>query len=196
MKAEVRKFTGIDEAKEFITASLNDHKDSKIKNFRKLYLSEHSPMYTQIFEIKLSEIPSYVSTHLRTHKKNFLAETVTTNRVDRGGSETAGRLTPVDMIIYCNAKTLVDMSLKRLCNKADNITREVMSMIKEEVRKVDKDLFRFMVPQCIYRCGLCQEWKSCGFIKTDKFKTELRQYLDGFEDNYFLKLPPMTSSKP
>lgn len=185
MKVSVRKFTGIDEAKEFISASLNDHRESKLKNLRKLYMSEHSPMYTQIFEIKMTGIPSYVSTHFRTHKKNFIAETVTTNRSDRGGSNEAGRMTPVDMIIYCNAKTLVDMSLKRLCSQADNITVNVMEMIKAEVSKMDEDLARFMVSQCIYRCGLCQEWKCCGRIKTRKFREELKDYLEGFESNYY-----------
>jgi hypothetical protein len=101
-------------------------------------------------------------------------------------NENAGRNTQVDMIIYCNAKTLVDMSLKRLCTHADSISRKVMEMIKEEVKMIDEDLYRFMVPQCIYRCGLCQEWKSCGKIKTEKFKVELKEYLNGFEDNYYL----------
>lgn len=186
MKVKVTKLTGIEEAKEFITASLHDHKESSIKNLKKLYLSEHSPMYTQVFKINMYDIPSYVSTHFRTHKKNFLAETVTTNRSDRGGDENAGRNTPVDMIIYCNAKTLVDMSLKRLCTHADSVAREVMEMIKEEVKIIDEDLYRFMVPQCIYRCGLCQEWKSCGKVKTEKFRDELKEYLKGFEDNYYL----------
>ena len=188
MEVIVRKLTDINEAKEFITASMNNHAESKIKNLKKLYLSEHSPMYTQIFEIKLIGIPSYVSTHFRTHKKNFIAETVTTNREDRGGSANAGRHTPVDMIIYCNAKTLVDMSLKRLCNKAEDTTKYIMNQIKEEVRKVDEDLYRFMVPQCIYRCGLCPEWKSCGYIKTSKFKSELSKYLNGFDKNYAFEI--------
>jgi predicted metalloprotease len=56
-------------------------------------------------------------------------------------------------------------------------------MIKNEVKKVDEDLYRFMVPQCIYRCGLCQEWESCGYVKTDKFRKELKSYLTGFENN-------------
>lgn len=186
MKVSVRKLTTINEVKEFITASLNDHKESTIKGLRKLYLSEHSPMYTQIFIVKLEGIPSYVSTHFRTHKKNFIAETVTTNRSDRGGSDTAGRMTPVDMIIYCNAKTLVDMSLKRLCSNADSIARKLMGMIKDEIKDIDPDLYEFMVPQCLYRCGLCQEWKCCGYVNTSKFKLDLARYLHGFENQYYL----------
>lgn len=37
---------------------------------------------------------------------------------------------------------------------------------------------RVMVPECVYRNGLCPEIKSCGYNKTEKFKKELEYYKD------------------
>lgn len=185
MRITVEKLTDIELAKEFLETTVHDKEfKSSMKKLDRLYLSEHSPMYSQIFIIRMYDIYSYVSTHFRTHKKHFICEQVTTNRVDRGGDKDAGRYSLVDMMIMCNAKTLIDMSLKRLCNNADYNAKLAMSMIKEEVKKVDESLYRFMVPQCIYRCGLCQEFKCCGKIHTEKFKSDLMNYLNGFENNY------------
>lgn len=186
MNITVTKITSMDEAKEFIEASVNGEFHSKIKDLKRLYLSEHSPMYTQIFKLELRSIPSYVSTHIRTHKSHFISEVVTTNRKDRGGSPDAGRMTTVDMIILCNAKTPVDMCKKRLCSNADSICREVFTRVKSEVASVDPDLARFLVPQCIYRGGICPEWRCCGYIHTEKFRERLINYLSGFESNYYI----------
>lgn len=186
MRVTVEKITDIDLAKEFLETTVHDKEfKSSLKKLDKLYMSEHSPMYSQIFIIRMYDIYSYVSTHFRTHKKNFICEQVTTNRVDRGGEKDGGRMSLVDMMIMCNAKTMIDMSLKRLCNKADYNTKMLMSMIKEETKKVDESLYRFMVPQCIYRCGLCPEFFCCGKVKSPNFENELREYLKGFESNYY-----------
>lgn len=184
MDVRVRKITDIEEAKHFIETSINGEYKSKIKNLRRLYMSEHSPMYTQIFIIDLIDIPYFVSVHIRTHKKNFIAETVTSNRPDRGGAKDAGRNTPVNMSIICNAKTIVDMCLKRLCTKASKETRDVFKLMKVRMKDVDPDLEKFMVPQCIYRCGLCTEWECCGYVLTDKFKEEFNEYVQGFSKQY------------
>lgn len=38
-----------------------------------------------------------------------------------------------------------------------------------------------MVKECVYRNGLCPEIFSCGYNKTEAFKEELKEYLNGFE---------------
>lgn len=187
MDVILEKLTSINEAKELIETSVNGEYKSKIKNLTKLYMSEHSPMYSQIFKIKLIGIPYFVHTHIRTHKSHFIVETVTTNREDRGGDINCNRYTPVDMIIICNAKTIVNMCLKRLCSKASPETREVFKIMKEKMKDLDPDLVRFMVPQCMYRCGLCTEWDCCGYNKSDKFKSEFKEYIEGFENQYSFK---------
>lgn len=74
MDVILEKLTSINEAKELIETSVNGEYKSKIKNLTKLYMSEHSPMYSQIFKIKLIGIPYFVHTHIRTHKSHFIVE--------------------------------------------------------------------------------------------------------------------------
>lgn len=88
------------------------------------------------------------------------------------------------MSIICNAKTIVDMCLKRLCSNADIECRKVFLELRNKMNEIDEDLVKFMVPQCVYRCGLCPEWKCCGYVKTDKFKKDFKEYIKGFENQY------------
>ena len=64
-----------------------------------------------------------------------------------------------------NAQALISMSHMRLCAQADMKTRKVMELIKDEILKVCPYLKGLLVPKCIYRGGLCDEFKSCGFNK-------------------------------
>ena len=121
-----------------------------------IYRSEHSPMYTQWFWITLTDVPTYVVMHLRTHEKNGAVFFVKSNR----DVPNIDRETPVNCDIMMNAKHLVDMARKRLCGKADAVTREVMEMIKESVRVVDHPLADYLVPNCRYRKS-CPEPQPC-----------------------------------
>jgi hypothetical protein len=62
------------------------------------------------------------------------------------------------------------MANKRLCYKASPETRDVMIMIKNEIDRVDPDLSYYMVPQCVYRGGICPEPRPCGNYKVRRFK--------------------------
>ena len=37
------------------------------------------------------------------------------------------------------------------------------------------------MPECIYRNGLCPEFKTCGWNKTLEFENKLKQYIKGIE---------------
>lgn len=67
MKVTVEKITDINLAKEFLETTVHDKEfKSSLKKLDKLYMSEHSPMYSQVFIIRMYDIYSYVSTHFRT----------------------------------------------------------------------------------------------------------------------------------
>lgn len=74
------------------------------------------------------------------------------------------RYAPTDLAFIINAEALMNMAHKRLCTKASAETRAIMSLIRSEIAKddVDPDLAMNLVPQCVYRGGICPEPKSCG----------------------------------
>lgn len=86
------------------------------------------------------------------------------------------RYAPTDIAFICNAEALINMAHKRLCSKASKETREIFNLIKEAIVDCDVDLANHLVPQCIYRGGICPEPKCCGFNKTDLFRKTLEHY--------------------
>lgn len=90
------------------------------------------------------------------------------------------RYTPVNLGLFINAQSLIDMAKLRLCKQAHAETIEVFQAIKNEVAKVDSELAAMMVRKCVYRNGLCGESRCCGFNNTPVFKKELSEYLKNF----------------
>lgn len=86
------------------------------------------------------------------------------------------RLAPTDLWCDINAEALMNMARKRLCRKASGQTREVVQSIKELVEEQDPDLARHMVPQCVFRGGICPESRSCGYIHSEQGQAALRFY--------------------
>lgn len=129
----------------------------------KIYKSMHSPIRTQLFWIQMIDIPSFVSVHFVRHNVG-VSHFVLSMRDDRSGvpnSET-NRLTPINHSMLINAESLINMARKRLCSKASIETQNVMKAIKEKIGEVDKDLEKYLVPECFFRNGFCPELKSCG----------------------------------
>lgn len=164
------KLTGIDLLRE--ACSFTSNAESKM-SLKKIYKCEHSPLRTQLFVVRMTMIPTFVSVHLVRHKHG-VEHFVKSNREDLPGySGDLGRLTPVNHMMLLNAQALINMARKRLCRKAHRLTTEVMGMISQAVAQVDPDLAFYMVPECIYRRH-CPEIKTCGF-----FDIEGRACLDG-----------------
>lgn len=86
------------------------------------------------------------------------------------------RYAPTDLAFICNAEALINMSHKRLCGKASAETREVVRAICELVEEQDPDLYQHLVPQCVYRGGICPESKCCGYIASEKGQSKLKFY--------------------
>lgn len=134
---------------------------------KKLLLSEHSPIRTLYFCIKMT-IPYYVSVHFCRH---FIGVThfVQTQRNDRQNiydRTKAPQDILVSHIMYINAQELMTMARRRLCNQADPFTQKVMSKICKEVISVNPEFDGVLEPMCFYRGGRCTEFNCCGLNKT------------------------------
>ena len=81
-----------------------------------------------------------------------------------------------DMMMSCNAQSLINISRKRLCGCASTETREAWKQVREAIRKIDPVMADKMVPDCAYR-GFCPELSCCGFIQSKKYQEERNNYL-------------------
>jgi thymidylate synthase ThyX len=145
----------------------------------KIIRAEHSPIRLVEFDIYLEDIPSFVAMHLVRHHIGC-EKFVVTNREDRRNvnPEEVNRLTPVNMLMTCNAQSLINISRKRLCNMASKETREVWKAVKDAIAEIDPIMAKHMVRECVYR-GFCPEMKSCGFVNTNKYMEEMVEYFKG-----------------
>lgn len=84
------------------------------------------------------------------------------------------RYTPTNLMCVINAEALMNMAHKRLCAKASAETRLIVQKICEHVAQCDPDLYPHLVPQCIYRGGICPEHKPCGYHKNAVANEEYR----------------------
>ena len=93
-------------------------------------------------------------------------------------SDKFDRHTPTDVAFIINAEALINMAHKRLCAKASAETRDLMVKIALGVATVDAALAENLVPQCVFRGGLCTEPKSCGWIYGAVGQTVLDEYVN------------------
>lgn len=130
---------------------------------RKLINSEHSPLRTIMFTIEMKDIPYYNSVHFVRHKFG-VEHYVKSQRsnIDRG-LEPQNAL--VNHIMDINAQALIFMARKRMCYKADETTRLIMNIIVTEIEILCPEFIQFLVPECVYRGGICHEFKPCGKMK-------------------------------
>lgn len=136
----------------------------------KILRAEHSPIRLVEYDIELHDIPSFVATHLVRHHEGC-EKFVCTNREDRRNvkPEEVNRLTPVTMLMSCNAQALINISRKRLCTCAHKETREVWQKVKDAIVEIDPIMAKHMVRECEYR-SMCPEIKGCGYYTYKKHK--------------------------
>ena len=152
---------------------------------KKILMAEHSPIRDGRIIIELYDVPSFVIGHLVRHHQGF-TPFVASLRDDRTQyDKVPDRNTPNNIRFDGNFQAFINMSRKRLCNCASEKTREVWQIVKDAVVEVEPELASCMVRECVYRNGLCPEVFTCGFNKTKKFETELRDYLQGMESQVY-----------
>ena len=149
---------------------------------RRLLLSEHSPIRKIHIGWKWSDLKYFCSVHFVRHKIG-IEHWVSTQRSDRTGINRDDKPQSAFVNHECeaNAQALITISRKRFCTGASIETREAWGATIEEIRKVEPELARCCVKDCIYR-GYCYEFKSCGYHKTEAFQEELRDYREGINE--------------
>lgn len=110
---------------------------------------------------------------------DFKCEDVVTELCDKVNElpEHFDRYAPTDIAFIINAEALINMAHKRLCEKASRETRDLMTKIALEVAIVDPELAEHLVPQCVFRGGICSEPKTCGWIYGGVGQTVLEEYV-------------------
>jgi len=93
-----------------------------------------------------------------------------------------GQTDLVNFSLDINAQAILNISYKRLCNKASLETHKLVQLLKEEMEKVDPYLAKMMVPACIHQ-GQCPEMESCGFYKTKSYNRWLDLYHKLYEED-------------
>ena len=81
------------------------------------------------------------------------------------------------MILDMNAEELITIMHKRLCTQASAETRQIATAMREAVLEKCPEFSDVLVPNCVYRNGLCTEYKPCG--AADIF---LERYMGNKED--------------
>lgn len=146
----------------------------------KILISEHSIVRKLIYNWIWTDIPYWVSMHLKTHNVG-ITQFVTTQRNDRQ-KEYDRNKAPQDSLVdhegFANAQSIINISKVRLCNKASKETREVWMMLVNKLESVDNNLYQLCVPTCVYRNGICPEPKCCGYNKSTLFLDRLQKYLN------------------
>ena len=149
---------------------------------RRIVMSEHSPIRQLSIKGKWTNLPYWVSVHICRHWLGII-HWVGTQRSDRTGIDRRSKEqdAPVTHEIEANIQSLINISRKRLCFCASPETRKAWQMVKDGISEVEPAIASSMVKECVYRNGLCPEFISCRYNKTEAFKKELEEYLEGFE---------------
>ncbi len=147
-------------------------KDKPKSWHRKMMLAEHSPIRGVQLMVTMEGIPKSVSTHLVRH--GHCQHMVKSSRPDWTGTPRDEKA-PVDHVIICNPQTIINISRKRLCARAEASTQAVW---QEVVNNCGEVLAGVCVPECVYR-GFCPEPNSCGYANSEHYAHELVRYRKG-----------------
>ena len=143
---------------------------------KRILLAEHSPIRQLTFKWKWSNLPYWVSVHIVRHWLGIL-HFVSTSRTDRTGIDRTKlpQDNPVDHECEANVQALINISRKRMCNKASKETHDAWLLVHDELCLIEPVVASVMVPECVYR-GFCPEFKSCGYASTEAFINRLKEY--------------------
>ena len=146
---------------------------------KRMLLCEHSPIRQLIVKWKWYELPYWTSVHIVRHWLGIV-HWVRTQRSDRTGidRDSLPQDAPVEHEIEANSQALINISRKRLCMNASPKTRKAWAQGLFSFRDKEPELFSVCVKECVYRNGLCPEFKSCGYNMTEDFEQELKKYTE------------------
>ena len=187
MKITIKKLTDWDEV--YDSALFTQKKEVGDKNPTskwklKTCYAGHSILRDLTFSIKIEDVESFVISHLIRHKKEYTQPYVQTLREDLTGisSDSVTRLTKNGVKFILNAKSIIDISRVRLCNKASKETILVWKAVLKELEKIEPELASVCVPQCVEK-GFCTEYKTCGFDESEKFYENVENFVENCVKN-------------
>lgn len=131
--------------------------------------AEHSQIKIFYLSVELYDIPYYIHVYLLRH--DFAVPFVRSQRpTSMSPVDYDRRKAPQDALvnhtIICNPQTLINISRKRLCHKADPKIQVLWHLVKEIISRHSNPyvaaIAGFMMPNCEYRGGRCHEVVSCG----------------------------------
>lgn len=140
---------------------------------KKILLCEHSPIRKIRVSWKWIALKYWVSVHFARHKFG-IEHWIGTQR----NSEARDEFPQGAIVVHAceaNAQALINISRKRLCNRAAKETKEAWEAVKMEIQKEEPVLAQCMVRECVYR-GFCPELHSCGYCFTKEYDEEVRKY--------------------
>ena len=146
---------------------------------KKIIKAEHSPLRCLIFNIDMYDIPSYTAGHFvrHIHAQPF----VSTSRPDTDGNQVPRdeqkKSDLVNCRLFLNAEEIINISRKRLCNRAEIETKQVWLQVINTLRNIEPELANACVPNCLYR-GFCPEFESCGFSNSELFNVKHNDYIN------------------
>lgn len=151
--------------------------------WRKILMARHSPIRVVKYFIKIEGMPEWVQTHFVRHHIG-IEKFVSTQRVDRTG-DTRKRSQFLQgeaktVLFDINPESIINISRRRCCYQASPETRYIWLMILEELKKIDPELVKVCVPECI-ALGFCPEMRSCGFSKSKEAKEDRKNYIDEYK---------------
>lgn len=136
----------------------------------KILKAEHSPIRAKQYLIRIENCPTWVWTHLVRHKIG-VEFFIQSQRDDRNENPVPRaekpQGAPCNGYIVINAQALVNISRKRLCNKASKETRQVWIAVRNAIKEIDADMSTAMKPECCYR-KFCPEMKPCNYDPYDE----------------------------
>lgn len=144
----------------------------------KMLLAEHSPIRLVEYDVTFEDVKQWVTVHLVRHWLGFIPF-VHSQREDRRKLEVPRDELPQgalnDMDFSVNAQAMINISRKRLCNKASPETKDAWQKVVNAIGEIDPIMAEKCVPNCVYR-GFCPEMETCGFVNSPKFKEALEKY--------------------
>ncbi len=143
---------------------------------KRILLAEHSPIRCLEYKWKWYEIPYAITTHFVRHWLGII-HWIRTERSDRTGIDrkNLSQMNEVEHRAKANVQALINIGRKRLCSKADPITREAFKLVVDMVKQDDPVIASVIVPECIYR-GFCPEFDSCKYCDSRDYRERLAEY--------------------
>ena len=166
MSVTIELLDGI-RAVEVAAASTRGRKDMRsisLGDWPKWLDAEHSPIREFRLRIICEGMPVPVSVHFVRHSQ-FIQHYVETHRPDRTGVPRTLEDT-VRHTMTGNAQSFIDLFRKRLCEQCTDETilwaQTIRGAILLHPDGYVAALAEFLVPNCVYRGGVCHEMKPCG----------------------------------